>query len=44
MITFNNDPALKALAVARAEAHVATEELLQGTYGELDGASWKACS
>lgn len=45
MITFNNDPALKALAVARAEAHVANEELLQGTYGQdIEGLGWKACS
>ena len=44
MLSFNNDPALKAAHVEQAEAHAAADMLQAGTYGQGDGASFRACS
>ena len=44
MLSFNNDPALKALHVAQAEHHFAADMLLAGTYGENDDGAFKGCS
>lgn len=43
-LSFNNDPALKALHVAQAEAHAAQDMLVSGTYGETEAGKFRGCS
>lgn len=43
-LSFNNDPALKALHVEQAERHAALDMLAAGTYGEGEGAAFRGCS
>ena len=43
MLSFNNDPSLKALHVAQAEQHAAADMLMAGTFGAMDGDTFKGC-
>ncbi|MFB0357382.1 hypothetical protein ABVD92_20140, partial [Xanthomonas euvesicatoria] len=43
-LSFNNDPALKALHVAQAEQHAAQDMLVAGTFGEMRGRQFRGCS
>ncbi len=44
MLTYNNNPALKAKHIAHAEHHLAADMLRAGTYGAGSGKNFKACS
>lgn len=43
-LSFNNNPALKAIHVEQAERHAAQDMLVAGTYGEGEGAAFRGCS
>ncbi|WHB31219.1 hypothetical protein [Xanthomonas phage NEB7] len=43
-LSFNNDPALKALHVAQAERHEAQDMLVSGTFGEMHDGQFRGCS
>jgi len=44
ILSYHNDPAVKAYHVAQAKHHLAADMLLSGTYAEGDGADFRGCS
>lgn len=43
MLSYHNDPALKALLVEEIEARRAADQIVQGIYGEGSDESWRGC-
>ena len=44
MLSYNNDPELKAIHVAQAKHHYEADMLLSGTYGRMDDKEFHGCS
>ncbi|HEV2682616.1 MAG TPA: hypothetical protein VGV14_19095, partial [Rhodanobacter sp.] len=44
VLSYHNDPSIKAFHVAQAKHHYEADMLVSGTYGENEGASFRGCS
>jgi len=44
MLSYHNDPEVKAKHVAMAKRHLEADMLIKGTYGQGTGKKFKACS
>ena len=44
ILTYHNDPALKARIIEQARHHLAADMLVRGTYGNRDGSKFRGCS
>lgn len=44
MLTYNNDPALKAAFLAEVRRHQDADQIVKGAYGEIVDGKWRGCA